>query len=46
VKLGPIGARSAGFSFVEQASENACFFRRFRRFQQAEKAPRHQVVWS
>jgi hypothetical protein len=48
VKLGPIGARrvSAGLSFVQQNSGNALIFRRFHRFQQAEKATRHQVVWS
>ena len=37
---------STGFSFIRQTSENACFFRRFRCFQQAEKSPRHQVAWS
>jgi hypothetical protein len=48
VKLGPIGARrvSEGRRLVRQKSRNAFIFRRFRLFQQAEEAPRHQVVWS
>jgi hypothetical protein len=32
--------------FVQQKSKKAFIFRRLRRFQQAEKAARHQVVWS
>jgi pimeloyl-ACP methyl ester carboxylesterase len=48
VKLGPIGARrvSTGFSFVRQRSGKCFIFRYLRRFQQAEKAARHQVVWT
>jgi hypothetical protein len=48
VKLEPIGARRfpASLSRVEQKSRKAFIFWHFRRFQQAEKAARHQVVWS
>jgi hypothetical protein len=48
VKLGPIGARRvpAGLLFVQQKSKKGFIFRCFRRYQQAEKAARLQVVWS
>jgi hypothetical protein len=48
VKLGNIGARQvSGGPFGYPAdTEYAFIFRRFRRFQQAEKGARHQVVWS
>jgi hypothetical protein len=48
LKLGPIGARRvpAGLLFVQQKSKKGFIFRCFRRYQQAEKAARLQVVWS
>jgi hypothetical protein len=48
VKLGPIGARrvSAGLLFFRHKSKKPLFYGRFRRYQQAEKTARLQVVWS